>query len=191
MTNNDAINILRHLYLYKELEIPTEKLKQALAIAIKALEHEPKFFAKSDGTIEQIKDCDDCLFKKEWEKIGKLLLVVLEKQTEQEHCEDCISRADLEEIKEPMYDSAGNMIGYGVLMKWVRDLPSVQPIRSQEKMTNREKFKEVFGFYHSIMECPFPTSICEKSKFQCLECQFFGWWEKEYKPCFKLREDLQ
>ena len=49
-------------------------------------EQEPKlkFIAKSDGTIEQIKNCNDCLFKKEWEKIGKLLSVVLEKQTEQE-----------------------------------------------------------------------------------------------------------
>lgn len=37
----------------------------------KALEQEPK-------------NCNDCLFKKEWEKIGKLLSVVLEKQTEQE-----------------------------------------------------------------------------------------------------------
>lgn len=47
-------------------------------------EQGPKFIAKSDGTIEQIKNCNDCLFKKEWEKIGKLLSVVLEKQTEQE-----------------------------------------------------------------------------------------------------------
>ena len=45
---------------------------------------EPKFIAKSDGTIEQIKNCNDCLFKKEWEKIGKLISVVLKKQTEQE-----------------------------------------------------------------------------------------------------------
>lgn len=47
-------------------------------------EQEPKFIAKSDGTIEQIKNCNDCLFKKEWEKIGKLISVVLKKQTEQE-----------------------------------------------------------------------------------------------------------
>jgi len=45
---------------------------------------EPKFIAKSDGTIEQIKNCNGCVFRKEWEKIGKLLSVVLEKQTEQE-----------------------------------------------------------------------------------------------------------
>lgn len=53
-------------------------------MAIKALEQEPKFIAKSDGTIEQIKNCNGCVFRKEWEKIGKLLSVVLEKQTEQE-----------------------------------------------------------------------------------------------------------
>ena len=34
--------------------------------------------------MEQIKNCNDCLFKKEWGKIGKLLSVVLEKQTGQE-----------------------------------------------------------------------------------------------------------
>ena len=54
---------------------------------------EPKFIAKADGTIEQIKNCDDCLFKKKWGKIGKLISVILEKQTEQEpktgHCKDC------------------------------------------------------------------------------------------------------
>lgn len=58
---------------------------QALNMAIKALEREPMFIAKSDGTIEQIKNCDDCLFKKEWEKIGKLISVVLEKQNDAEY----------------------------------------------------------------------------------------------------------
>lgn len=28
--------------------------------------------------------CEDCLFKNEWQKIGKLISVILEKQTEQE-----------------------------------------------------------------------------------------------------------
>ena len=56
----------------------------AFNMAIKALEQEPKFIAKADGTIEQIKNCDDCLFKKEWEKIGKSISVILEKQTERE-----------------------------------------------------------------------------------------------------------
>lgn len=52
----------------------------------------PKFIAKSDGTIEQIKNCNDCIFRKEWEKIGKLLSVILKKQTEQEPCDDTVSR---------------------------------------------------------------------------------------------------
>lgn len=56
-------------------------------MAIRALEQEQKFIAKSDGTIEQIKNCNDCIFRKEWEKIGKLLSVVLKKQTEQEQKE--------------------------------------------------------------------------------------------------------
>ena len=46
------------------------------------LEQEPKFVAKADGSIEQIKKCDDCLFKKEWEKIGKLISAILERQTD-------------------------------------------------------------------------------------------------------------
>lgn len=56
----------------------------------------PKFIAKSDGTIEQIKNCDDCIFRKEWEKIGKLLSVILKKQTEQEPILDKI-RAEIAE----------------------------------------------------------------------------------------------
>ena len=57
-----------------------------------AVKQEPNFLAKSDGTIEQIINCNDCLFKKEWEKIGKLLSNILEKHTEQEPCGDAISR---------------------------------------------------------------------------------------------------
>ena len=60
------------------------EISEVFDMAIKALEQEPKFIAKSDGTIEQIKDCDDCVFKKEWEKIGKLISVILEKQTKQD-----------------------------------------------------------------------------------------------------------
>lgn len=40
-----------------------------------------------------------------------------------------LSISDLEEMKEPMYDSSGNMIGYGVLMEEIR----------ARKMTNKEK----------------------------------------------------
>lgn len=61
-----------------------KRLEEICDMAIKSLEQEPKFMIKGDGTIEQIKNCDDCLLKKEWEKIGKLLSVVLKKQTEQE-----------------------------------------------------------------------------------------------------------
>lgn len=78
-----------------KLRIPPTVYYDLLA-DVRELEEEqrPKFIAKSDGTIEQIKNCNDCLFKKEWEKIGKLLSVVLEKQTEQEPktfkwCTDC------------------------------------------------------------------------------------------------------
>lgn len=67
-----------------KLRIPPTVYYDLLADVVEIEEQEPKFIAKSDGTIEQIKKCNDCLFKEEWEKIGKLLSVVLEKQTEQE-----------------------------------------------------------------------------------------------------------
>ena len=63
-------------------------------------------------------------------------------------------------------------------------------------MTNREKFKEVFGFApKDDAECVAPTSICDINDNVCAsqdhECPFWMWWDKEYKPCFKLREDLE
>ena len=94
MTNHEAIQFLNNMIdqehgrsigaegFYREL---CAYHVDALRMAIKALEQEPKFIAKSDGTIEQIKNCDDCLFKKEWEKIGKLISVVLEKQNDAEY----------------------------------------------------------------------------------------------------------
>ena len=77
MTREEAIEWFRSSAFY-------HKDHEPINMAIKALEQEPKFIAKSDGTIEQIKDCDDCVFKKEWEKIGKLISVILEKQTKQD-----------------------------------------------------------------------------------------------------------
>lgn len=61
---------------------------------MKALEQEPKFVVKSDGTIEQIKNCNDCLLRKEWEKIGKMLSAVLEKQMEQKPKTDVLDKID-------------------------------------------------------------------------------------------------
>lgn len=90
MTREEAITLMKSaqlLLLNPRTNKPISDLYEAFDMAIKALEQEPRFIAKSDGTIEQIKNCDDCLYKKykeEWEKIGKLLSVVLEKQTGQE-----------------------------------------------------------------------------------------------------------
>ena len=83
MTNKEAKGHLKKIGYTDEIRLKHPEIEEALNMAIKALEQEPKFIAKADGTIEQIKNCDDCLFKKEWEKIGKLISVVLEKQTEQ------------------------------------------------------------------------------------------------------------
>lgn len=90
MTREEAIKGFKYM---KEGIYPFDP-SEYLDMAIKALEQGPEFIAKSDGTIEQITNCNDCLFKKEWEKIGKLLSVVLKKQTEQESqafkwCTDC------------------------------------------------------------------------------------------------------
>ncbi len=64
-------------------------------------------------------------------------------------------------------------------------------------MTNREKFKEVFGFKPSVdAECIMPTSVCFIHDKICMssqegDCPFFDWWDKEYKPCFQLKPELE
>ena len=59
-------------------------------------------------------------------------------------------------------------------------------------MTNREKFKETFGFRpNPDAECVAPTSICDIQNDICNDCPFENWWEKEYIPCFKMLEELQ
>lgn len=60
-------------------------------------------------------------------------------------------------------------------------------------MTNKEKFKEVFGFSlneSAIGVCPAPKTVCKQMRYN-QECPFRDWWDKEYKPCFKLREDFE
>ena len=61
-------------------------------------------------------------------------------------------------------------------------------------MTNLEKFKDVFGFELDVENggsCPVLPEVCENLPFDCPECPFSGWWDKEYKECFKLRDDLK
>lgn len=57
-------------------------------------------------------------------------------------------------------------------------------------MTNREKFKEVFGFmpcYHERNSvCP-ENFDCDNVP-TCRECPFNDkWWDKTYKPCFVMK----
>lgn len=59
-------------------------------------------------------------------------------------------------------------------------------------MTNREKFKETFGFdldRVNLSMCPVAEKICKQQGI-CKVCPFQYFWEREYKPCFKMREDL-
>ena len=53
-------------------------------------------------------------------------------------------------------------------------------------MTNREKFKEVYGFELDGNPCAAPQSICNEQT--CERCPFWGWWDKEYKACFRYEE---
>ena len=60
-------------------------------------------------------------------------------------------------------------------------------------MTNREKFKEVFGFEpREDAECVAPIEVCYINNDVCAskdkECPFWLWWNKEYKECFKMRD---
>lgn len=59
-------------------------------------------------------------------------------------------------------------------------------------MTNREKFKETFGFNFdsdSFSNCLAPEGVC-KNYDSCEECPFDEFWDKEYKPCFKIKEEF-
>lgn len=53
-------------------------------------------------------------------------------------------------------------------------------------MTNREKFKEIYGFEQDGSPCVAPQSICNEQT--CEICPFWGWWDKEYKACFRYEE---
>ena len=54
-------------------------------------------------------------------------------------------------------------------------------------MTNREKFKEVFGFEHNS-DCPAPIRVCDEIM-KCEDCPFDNFFDKEYKGCFKMKEE--
>lgn len=56
-------------------------------------------------------------------------------------------------------------------------------------MTNREKFKEVYGFELDGNPCAAPQSICNEQT--CERCPFWGWWDKEYKACFRYEEEKE
>ena len=62
-------------------------------------------------------------------------------------------------------------------------------------MTNKEKFKEVFGFeVDPDLLCIASTETCESINkitqgIECKDCPFYkGWTDAEYKPCFELKE---
>jgi hypothetical protein len=56
--------------------------------------------------------------------------------------------------------------------------------------TNRDKFKEVFGFEPNEKECIAPEIVCIANNSDCRRCPFFDWFGREYKECFKLRGDI-
>ena len=58
--------------------------------------------------------------------------------------------------------------------------------KGEKAMTNRDKFKEVYGFELDGSPCAAPQSICNEQT--CERCPFRGWWDKEYKDCFRYEE---
>lgn len=65
-------------------------------------------------------------------------------------------------------------------------------------MTNAEKFREVFGFTPNLFEnradtfpCLAPLKVCKMNMNKCNGCPFLGWWGKEYKACFEIREEFE
>ena len=99
MTNDEAIDIFRHLYLHKKLEIPSVTLKQALYMAIKALEQEPKtghwiiydneYFTtgRLAPLTHSIRECSECHIKIA-DFCGKM-----------EYCPNCGARMESEDKK--------------------------------------------------------------------------------------------
>lgn len=145
MTKEEAIEAIKEAYGNSEY---TDEI-------IKALDQEPKFLVKSDGTFEQIKNCNDCLLRKEWEKIGKMLSAILKKQTEQEPCEDTVSRQAVIDaifaecsITKLDIDFAKVLL----LRRTIKDLPSVTP---QDPKTGH--------WYNPLSESGYFCTNCESN----------------------------
>ena len=99
MTREEAIRFLENMSIYQQ---PDSDYRNALDMAIKALENQPKFIIHSDGTMEQII----------------------------EPCEDCISRAEAIKAMEDKAKGLKNLDTINGLCGAVAilfDLPSVQP----------------------------------------------------------------
>ena len=56
-------------------------------------------------------------------------------------------------------------------------------------MTNKEKFKEVFGFTPRTDTCDLSPNICNHQK-TCDDCPFKDFWDKEYRACFRLKDEF-
>ena len=55
-------------------------------------------------------------------------------------------------------------------------------------MTNKEKFKEVFGFTPRATNDCCPKEL-NCTNMTCKDCTFNRhWWDKEYRPCFEIKE---
>lgn len=56
-------------------------------------------------------------------------------------------------------------------------------------MTNREVFKKTFGF--NPEHCVAPARVCEEMNMKCRECLFDTFWDREYKECFRIKEEYE
>ena len=64
-------------------------------------------------------------------------------------------------------------------------------------MTNKEKFREVFGFTPNLpgvtdtLPCLAPRKVCAEFEECDNGCPFRGWWGKEYKACFEIKPEFE
>lgn len=60
--------------------------------------------------------------------------------------------------------------------------------KGEKAMTNREKFAETYGFELEGSPCVAPEKVCDHYG-ECSRCPFKGWWDKEYLPCFRMKDE--
>ena len=121
-----------------------------------------------------------CVQNSEWQDAVQIAIHALE----QTLCEDAVSREAVISILHTRGQKA--ILTFDRFEELINKLPSVQPVR-RTKMTNAEKFKEVFGF--ELNTYAFHHDYCVGKNLEicsmvvtCMECPYENWGDKEYEP---------